>query len=343
MAFLFYVFLEPICRFLGANDALMPYCVDYMLPIFAVIPFTVFGTMFQMSYITVGRAKLGLMLSVTGGILNIGLDWLFISVFGMGIAGAAIATSIGYAVPSVAGLVFFAIGRKKLLYIVKPKWRAHTLIKSCTNGASEMESVLAFSVVTILFNNTLMQLAGSNGVAALSIIWYAQGLFGGLFRGYITGISSVVRYNYGRQDQERLSKLFHISVKTIGITALCVTVLSYILGGGVVSIFARANQAVCEIALHGFRIVAVSFLMMAVNVFASGWFTALNDGKTSAILSFCRTIVFLVIPVLIMPRIFGTDGVWLSMSVGEGFGLLMSFYYFKKYKKVWTKDGNQEN
>lgn len=338
MAVLFFVFLEPICRFLGADDGLMPYCMDYMLPIFGVIPFTVFGTMFHMSYITVGKAKLGLMLSVTGGVLNIVLDWLFISVFGMGIAGAAIATSIGYVVPSVAGLLFFAVGKEKLLYIVKPKWRTQTLIKSCTNGASEMVSVLAFSVVTILFNNILMRLAGSNGVAALSIIWYAQGLFGGLFRGYITGISSVVSYNYGRQDKERLSRLFSVSMKTIGTAALCVTVLSFLLGGSVVSIFARANREVYEIALHGFRIVAVSFLMMSVNVFSSGWFTALNDGRTSAVLSFCRTIIFMVIPVLIMPQIFGIDGVWLSMSAGEGFSLMMSVYYFVKYRRMWTKE-----
>lgn len=338
LAILFFVFLRPICRLLGSDDTLLPYCVEYMLPIFAVIPFTVFGSMFQMSYITVGKAKLGLGLSVLGGVLNIVLDWLFVAVFRWGLTGASVATSIGYAVPSVIGLIFFAVGRKKILYIVKPKWRAKTLIKSCTNGASEMVSVLAFSVVTILFNHILMGLAGSDGVAALSIIWYAQGLFGGLFRGYITGISSVVSYNFGRADKERLSKLFSISVKTIGVAALVVTVGSFLFGANVVSVFSRDNQTVQEIALHGFRIVAVSFLMMAYNVFSSGWFTALNDGRTSAILSFSRTIVFLVLPVLILPRIFGINGVWLSMSAGEAMSLMMAIYYFLKYKKIWTKE-----
>ena len=336
LAILFFILLEPICRFFGSDDALMPYCKDYMTPNLIAIPFTVFGTMLQMVYITIGKAKMGLVLSVAGGILNIVLDWLFIAVFKMGISGAAIATSIGYTVPSLIGLVFFLVSRKQLLHIVKPKWRLKTITQSCSNGASEMVNVLAYSVVAILFNNILMNLSGSDGVASLSIIWYAQGLFGGLFRGYTTGISPVISYNLGKDDKARLHRLFKVSVKALGIAALTVTALSYIFGGSVVTIFSGDNESVYNIALHGFRIVAISFIMMAYNVFASGWFTALNDGKTSAILSFCRTIIFLVIPVLVLPRIFDTDGVWFSMSVGEGMSLLMAVYYFRKYRAMWN-------
>ena len=187
---------------------------------------------------------------------------------------------------------------------MRPKWRSETIVDSCVNGSSEMVSVLAFSVITILFNRILMSLGGSDSVASLSIIWYAQGLFGGLY-----GISSVVSYNLGRRDKEPLSKLFRISVITLLVTSAVVTAISYLLGGAVVGFFAKGNIHVASIALHGFHIVATSFAMMAFNVFASGWFTALNDGKTSAILSFCRTIIFMVIPVLVLPLIFEMDGV----------------------------------
>ena len=142
--------------------------------------------------------------------------------------GAAVATSIGYAFPSVVGTVWFCTNRKQALYVVRPKWRLPTILQSCSNGASEMVSVLAFSVVTILFNRILMDLGGSDGVASLTIIWYAQGLFGGLFRGYINGIASVVRYNLGRGDKARLHKLFRISVWTLSITAGVVTAVSYL-------------------------------------------------------------------------------------------------------------------
>lgn len=336
------LFLKPLCRFLGSDDALMPYCIDYMIPVLLTMPFAVFGMIWQMSYITVGHAHLGLIFSVLGGVINIVLDWIFIAKMNMGILGASIATGIGYALPSVIGLVLFSVHRDRVLYIVKPKWRWKTLWQSCVNGSSEMVSVLAFSVVTILFNNILMNLAGSDGVASLTIIWYAQGLFSGMFRGYITGIASVVSYNLGRGIKKRLKKLFTISIYTILGASVVVTAISYIFGGSVVSVFAKGNQMVYETALHGFHIVAVSFFMMAYNVFSSGWFTALNDGKTSAILSFCRTVIFMVFPVLILPRFFETDGVWISLAVGEGLSLIMTVYYFIKYKSVWTPD-KEEN
>lgn len=211
-----------------------------------------------------------------------------------------------------------------------------TIVNSCINGASEMVNVLAFSVIAILFNRILMKIGGSDGVASLTIILYAQELFGGLFRGYINGISSVVSYNLGRGDKERLSKLFCISIWTLGIAGIVVTVLSYLAGGAVVDFFAKNNAQVETIALYGFRIVATSFLMMACNVFASGWFTALNDGKTSAILSFCRTVIFMIAPVLILPGIFGMDGVWMSITAGEVLNILMSIFYFRKYRNMWS-------
>lgn len=335
LAILSFVYLEPLCRFLGSDDALMPYCRAYMVPVLISVPFAVFGMVFQLSFITVGRAGLGALLSVIGGVLNIVLDWLFMGVFDWGLTGAAIATSIGYAFSSVVGTVWFCVNRKQVLYVVRPKWRLRTILQSCANGSSEMVSVLAFSVVTILFNRILMELGGSDGVASLTIIWYAQGLFGGLFRGYINGIASVVSYNLGRGDKARLSRLFHISVWTLGVTAAVVTAASYLFGGAVVGVFAKGNAHVAAIALHGFHIAAASFLMMAYNIFASGWFTALNDGKTSAILSFCRTMVFMVIPVLVLPRFFEMDGVWMALAAGEILSVAMSIFYFIKYRAMW--------
>lgn len=338
LAVLCFVFLNPLCKMLGSNDALLSYCRQYMILVLITLPFAVFGMVFQLSFITVGKAGLGAILNVIGGVINIVLDWLFISVFDWGLAGAAIATGLGYAVPSVVGVICFFADRKQVLYIVKPKWRLKTIADSCINGSSEMVSVLAFSVVTILFNRILMKLAGSDGVASLTIIWYAQGLFGGLFRGYINGIASVVSYNFGREDKNRLSKVFKISLIFLGIIGLAVMFISYFCGEAVVNFFAKGNENVATVALHGFRIVAISFVMMAYNIFSSGWFTALNDGKTSAILSFCRTIIFMVIPVLVLPKIFGMDGVWMSMAVGEALSIFMSIFYFIRYRYIWKKE-----
>lgn len=324
------VFLKPLLHLLGADEGLMAYCVPYMIPVLISMPFTIFGTIFSMSYITVGKANLGLAMSVLGGVLNIVLDWLFIAVFHMGITGAAVATSIGYASTSIIGLVYFIVCRKHDLYVVKPKWRSKTIIQSCANGSSEMIGVFAGSIVAILFNNILMRLAGADGVASITIMLYVQSLFNAVYRGYATGIAPVISYNYGAANKKRLKKIHKISIKLILAASAGLTVICYIFAPVMVRFFAGSNHGVYEMALHGFRIFATSCLLTGINVYASALFTALNDGKTSAILSFCRTVVFLVIPVIILPVIAGIDGVWAAIPVGEVLSILMSVYYFRK-------------
>lgn len=332
-----FIFLKPILVMLGANQKLMDYCVSYMILVLISMPFAIFGTMLSMSYITISKARLGLLMSVLGGVLNIVLDWLFIAIFHWEIVGAAVATSIGYATTSIIGLAYFASNRNHDLYIVKPKWRRHTLIKSCTNGSSEMIGVFAGSVVEILFNNILMNLAGANGVASITIMLYVQSLFNAVYRGYAVGIAPVISYNYGANDVQRLKKLHHISMKLIIGASILLTALCILCAPIMVRFFAKNNEVVYSMALHGFRIFSTSCLLVGVNVYASALFTALNDGKTSAILSFCRTVVFLVLPVFILPMFIGLDGVWASIPAGELLSIIMVVYYFRKLSFVKEK------
>lgn len=326
------VFLRPLLGILGADEGLMPYCVSYMIPVLISMPFAIFGTMLSMSYITVGKAKLGLIMSVLGGVINIALDWLFLAVFHWGIEGAAIATSLGYATTSVIGVIYFCVHREYDICVVKPKWRATTIINSCTNGASEMIGVFAGSIVAILFNNILMRIAGSDGVASITIMLYVQSLFNAVYRGYSMGIAPVISYNFGKSDQDRLRLIHTLSMRLIIAASVILTVVNLVLAPYMVGFFAGSNQVVYDMALHGFLIFAISCLMTGINVYASALFTALNDGKTSAILSFFRTVVFLVVPVLILPILFGLDGVWISLPVGELLALIMSIICFRKLK-----------
>lgn len=323
-----FIFLRQLLGILGSDENLMPYCVAYMIPILFAIPFSVFGTMLSMSYITIGKARLGLGMSVLGGVLNIVLDWLFISVFDMGITGAAIATSIGYSTTSIIGLIYFMVSRTHDLYIVKPKWRMQAVIKSCTNGSSEMIGVFAGSIVEILFNNILMRMAGADGVASITIMLYVQALFNAVYRGYATGIAPIISYNYGSNNRNHLRRIHSISMRLIFVASITLTIGCVIFAPELVGIFARDSQTVYEMALHGFRLFSVSCLFVGFNVYASALFTALNDGKASAILSFFRAIVFLVVPVLLLPPFIGLDGVWISIPVGELMGIIMSIYYF---------------
>lgn len=255
------VFLNPLLQLLGANDVLKPYCVSYMILVLISLPFSVFGTMLSMSYITVGRAGLGLAMSVLGGVLNIVLDWFFIVICGWGITGAAVATSIGYAVTSIIGLLYFVLTRKHELYVVKPKWRKWTIIKSCTNGSSEMIGVFAGSIVAILFNNILMGIAGADGVASITIMLYVQALFNAVYRGYATGIAPIISYNYGAANEKRLKKIHSVSMRLIITASVVLTAVCVLCAPVMVRFFAGENKTVYDMALHGFRIFSISCLL----------------------------------------------------------------------------------
>lgn len=330
-----FVFLQPLLRLLGADEILMPYCMQYARAAMMFIPFTIFGSVFQMSFITVGKANLGLLVFVLGGSANIALDWLFIAVFRWELAGAAIATGIGYCIPSLIGLVWFSAQRKSLLRVVRPKWRPDTILKSCSNGASEMVGMIAGSVPIILFNNILVRLAGADGVASITIIFYAQGLLSAVYRGYSTGISSVISFNYGRQDTGRQKAIYHVSMRMIMISSVVAALLCVALSAPLVGIFAPQDSAVYDMAIHGFRLFSVCFVFLGMNIYSSAMFTALSNGRVSAILSFCRAFLFSVLPVLILPVLLGLDGVWLSLAAGEFLSAGMSIYYFRKMRNVY--------
>lgn len=329
------LFLEQLIGLLGADDALFPYCREYAIPTLLFLPFTIFGMIFQMSFITVGRANLGMAVSILGGVSNVVLDYLLIAVFDMGIAGAAIATGIGYSLPALIGFFYFLLRRKGGLFLVKPAWDGSVLWRSCSNGASEMVTNLAMGVVTLLLNNILMRLAGSDGVASVTIILYAQGVLGSAYMGYAMGVAPVISYNYGKQDTDRLKKIYSISLRIILTVSVVTFALSLIFAQALVGIFAPEGTGVYHMAIRGFRMFSVCFLFMGFNVFGSAMFTALSNGKVSAILSFFRTLVFIVVAALTFPLFLGIDGVWIAIPSAEFLGICMTFYYFKKMKKVY--------
>ncbi len=327
--------MEPLLKALGADETLYRLCAEYVLPTLLMLPFSIFGVIFQMAFITIGRASLGLLGAIAGGIANIVLDYVFIAVFGMGISGAAIATGIGYSLPAFIGLAYFTFDRSKILYLTKPVWDLSAIWKSCSNGASEMVTSLSAGVVIVLLNNVLIRLAGSDGVAAITVILYLRGLLTAVYTGYAMGISPLISYNYGKGDTDRLRKIYGISLRAILAVALVTFVASLLLAPALVSFFVHDSSAVYAMAVHGYRIFAASCLFMGFNGFSSAMFTALNNGRVSAILSFFRTLVFIIAAVLILPMLWGLTGVWASIPAAELLGMVMTVYYFRKMKPVY--------
>lgn len=329
------LFIGPIIEILGATDKLYGYCYDYLFVLLLATPLAVLQMLFQSFFVTAGKPHIGLILTVIGGVSNIILDYIFIVILKIGILGAAVATSIGYAIPALFGLFYFTVHKNNSLYFVRPKFRKNVLLKSCTNGSSEMVNNLAIAVTTYMFNILTLKYAGENGVAAITIVLYAQFLLTSVFMGFSSGVAPIFSYNYGQKNDQQLHRLFKMSMCFILITSLIVFGISEIGSEYIISVFASKGTDVFLMTQHGFVIFGISFLFTGLNIFASAFFTAFSNGKVSAIISFLRTFVFLILSLIILPLIFELDGIWMAVPVAEALACFVSIYYLIQKRKQY--------
>lgn len=327
IAFVGNLFLEPLCYLLGANEALIDYCVVYLRILLIFAPASVLQMLFQSFFVAAGHPGLGLGLTVLAGVSNAVLDYIFIVPFNWGIAGAALATVSGYLIPAVAGIFFFFAQRGKgSLWFVRPKWDGFMLRQSCFNGSSEMVTNLASAVITFLFNLVMMGLIGEDGVAAITIVLYGQFLFTALYLGFSMGVAPILSYNYGAARWDRLRHLFRICMVFILLSSTVIFLFAQGFAVSVVSIFAGEGTAVYPIALQGFRIFAFCYLFAGTGIFASAMYTALSDGRISAFISFLRTFGFILPCLLFLPKILLVNGVWLAVPLAEFFTFLIAVF-----------------
>lgn len=334
VVFISFIFLKPLIYMLGATEALYDYCFEYVFIFLLAAPFILLKIYFDYFLITAGKPKLGLLCSLLGGVTNIVLDYVFIVPLNMGIGGAALATAIGYVVPSIIGILYFS-KKDNILNFVKPKFNIKVLLESCYNGSSEMVSQISSAVTTFLYNITLIQFLGEKGVAAITMILYAQFLLNSAYIGFVSGASPIIGYNHGSRNKPLLRRIVKYAYTFIGILTILSFTLSVISATTIIGIFSSSDNELYNISIEGFRIFMIAFLGSGFNIFTSGMFTAFSDGKTSAILSLLRTFVFFTIGIIILPKLLGVTGVWLVVPVAEALTLVMSMYYFKKYKNVY--------
>lgn len=326
--------LKPIIYSLGASDILYPYCRDYLIILLFFIPANMLQTLFQNLFITAGKPGLGFTISLVAGIANILFDYLFIVIMDMGITGAALGTGIGYILPVIAGICYFTKSNVSLSF-TKSKFDYKILLKSCFNGSSEMVSQLATAVTTLFFNRKMMILAGETGVAAITIIIYSQFLLSTLYIGYSMGVAPIIGYNYGSGNTKQQKRIFLICIGFIILTSLSVFSLCILGNKYIIMLFANSSSEVYILAQNGFSIFAYSFLFCGLNIFVCAMFTALSNGKISAILSLLRTFGFVIAGLLILPKLYGILGIWLAIPVAEGIVFIISIIYLIYYKKQY--------
>lgn len=334
IAALGYILAEPLSRMLGASDVLLKDCVTYLRWQLGFAPALMLQIQFQMYFVTEGRPGIGLFLTIAAGITNAVLDYVLIVPMGLGIAGAAIATVTGYTIPALIGLVYFAFSRN-YLWFSKPKISGADLGETCINGSSEMVTNLSAGIITFLFNLLMMRFAGEDGVAAITIIQYSEFLLNALFMGFAQGVSPVISFNHGSQNHTQLKQVYRTSMIFTAVASITVFLFAQLAGDAVVTVFARRGSAVYELASHGFSIFALGFLFSGLNIFSSALFTALGNGKVSAIISFVRTFGLIITSLLILPAILGIDGVWLAIPIAELGSTLLCLWFRKRNKNVY--------
>ncbi|MCI8782281.1 MATE family efflux transporter [Lachnospiraceae bacterium 48-21] len=308
------------------------YCVEYLSRyLIFTVPILLMNN-FTLYMIASEKATLSLICSVSGGVLNMALDYLFIARFQMGIGGAAIATGLGYSVTAVAGMFVFS-RKKSLLHFKKPVFRFKVLANAAANGCSEMATALVTGIITMMFNWTMLRYVGENGVAAVTIIMYVLMFASSLYTGYSYGVAPMTSYYYGEQNHEKMKKLVTTSLKVIAGISLVTVAASFLLTKPLVSIFARPDNPVYGLAVTGNRICTIALLFIGFNIFASGMFTALSNGVVSAVLAFSRSFVFMLITMIVLPLFFGVNGVWLATPAAELMALVLSGAMLLKYRK----------
>lgn len=328
--------LRPVAYLFGATDSMIE---DVM--IYGAICL-LFNTALQAQYtfqsylVVAEKPKLALGVVVAAGLTNMVLDWLFMAVFHMGVAGAALATGLSQCVAAVVPLIWFTGKRNtSALRFAKTRIELGPMLRACGNGASEMLTSVSGSITGILYNLQLMKYAGEDGVAAYGVVMYGAFVFIGIFAGYSSGSSPIMGYHYGAQNHREMKNILKKSLLLLGGSAVVLTGLAVILAGPIATLFVGYDQALCELTARAFRICAVPFLVMWFNVYASSFFTALNDGMVSAAISFVRALILPVICIIALPLLWQLDGVWMSLVASETLSVVVSLFFMLTKRKKY--------
>lgn len=327
-------FLRPIASALGAQGQMLEDSVAYGRIILIAIPAFILQYEFQCLFATAQKPKLGLYVTVAAGLTNVVLDAVFVAVFSWGVEGAAAATALSQGVGGILPLLYFGRANSSLLKLTKPKFDGKALLKTCTNGSSELMSNISASIVSMLYNMQLLTYAGEDGVAAYGVLMYVNLVFQAVFLGYSVGTAPVISYHDGAKNHVELKGLFRKSLAILAVCAVAMCVSALLLAQPLSVLFVGYDPELLAITLRAFSIYSFSFLFSGFAVFGSSFFTALNDGLVSAFISFLRILVFQVILVLIFPLIWQLDGIWLSIVAAEMLAVLVTAgFMIQKRKK----------
>lgn len=328
------IFMRPVAEFFGATPEMLDDCVLYGRIVTGFTVTFMLQNVFQSFLIAAEKPKMGFSVTIAAGVTNMVLDALFVGAFGWGVAGAAVATGLSQCVGGLIPFIYFLRENDSLLQLTRTRLELRPILQACANGSSELMSNISSSVVSMVYNFRLLEYLGEDGVSAYGVLMYVQFIFIAIFIGYSIGAAPIVSFNYGAGNKKELNNLLRKSITLSLGSGVVLAAAAALLAGVLAKIFVGYDQTLFDITAHAFRIFSFCFLLVGFNIFTSSFFTALNNGAVSAAVSFLRTLVFQLGSVLLLPKLFGVDGIWWSNTVAEVFAFLISlFFLFTKSKK----------
>ena len=330
-----FLLLRPLAVALGAEGIMLQDCITYGTVLLFAIPAYVLQYEFQCLCVTAEKPNLGLAVTVASGVTNMVLDALFVAVLPFGLPGAAAATAISQCVGGLLPLLYFIRNKDGRLHLGRTHWDARALLKTCTNGSSELMSNISMSLVSMLYNAQLLHYAGEDGIAAYGVLMYVSMIFQAMFIGYSVGTAPVVSYHYGAGARGELHNLLRKSAVIIAGFAVAMFVGARLLSGPLSRLFVGYDAALLAMTRHAFSIFSFGFLFSGFAIYGSSFFTALNDGLVSAAISFLRTLVFQVLCVLIFPLFWQVDGIWVSLVAAEAMAVCVTVVFLRVKQRVY--------
>ncbi len=327
--------IPPAAKIMGAEGDVFKYAVLYARTLIPAVTAFMLQSVFHSFLIAAEKPHLGLVLTIIAGCANMILDAVFVGAFNWGVVGAAVATDISYLIGGGIPLVYFIVTKNSKLKIGRTKWQGLNLVKTLTNGSSEFLSNISSSIVGMLYNVQLLKYAGVDGVAAYGVIMYVGFIFAAIFIGYSMGTAPIVSYNYGSQNHTELKNVFHKSIIVILIASVVMLAVSELSAGAFAAVYTSYDENLFNLTKAAFRIYSVGFLLCGMNIFGSSFFTALNNGLISAILSVCRTLGFQVVFILVLPLILGADGIWIASPAAEFGCMIMTVIFLLARQKKY--------
>lgn len=336
LALLGMLLVPSVASLLGAEGELLSNCILYGRINFISLPAFMLQNVFQSFFVTAEKPKLGLAVIITAGVTNMILDLLFVGILGFGLAGAAVATICGEMIGGLFPVFYFSRKNSSLLRLGKTQFNGRILMQTCVNGSSELMTNLSSSIVNSLYNIQLMKFAGENGVAAYAAIMYVNFIFIAIFLGYSIGSAPIISYHYGAGNHGELKNLYKKSLQLVGSWGILLFILAQLLATPLAKLFVGYDSTLLAMTQIGFRIYSLVYLINGFNIFGSSFFTALNNGVVSAVISFLRTLVFQIGAVLILPVVFGgINGIWSSVTVAELLTLCITITFFVRQRRKY--------